>query len=177
MAFNPLLLLQGIPKGVYLGLLATAVVAMSFGGGYLYGGRNEARIQIKEVEKRIYVPVKEIQEVQVRNVERERVYQQQAEVARREAADLRRQMANLPSIGSTDCLPDDAVRLLNETIANGAPPNPPGFVAGSSDCVAPRDVVLWAADAATEYNAVGTRYNELIDWVEEELIEPQRTGD
>jgi hypothetical protein len=169
--------LKGLPTNVYLGLAAVALLAASFGTGYLVGSRNEARIQIERVEERVYVPVKEIQEVQVRNVERERQYQQQRDVARQEAARLREALQAVPDSSRTVTLDSRTVQLLNEAIANGAPASPTGEPPREGATIAVSDLIDWAARATEQYNGTATQLNELIDWVEDELIEPQRTGD
>lgn len=158
-------------------IIAAVLVAThtSFGvGGYLMGQRNESRAQVETITKTIYVPVKEIQEVQVRNVERERELQEQLSQSRSTAQSLRNQLANRPV--PSDCTVVDPVNvgLLNEAIDNGAPPSSAGVSVSEAGTVTPRDLELWAVDAAAQYNEVSARYNALIDWVEEELIEPQR---
>lgn len=155
------------------GGLSLALIGGSFAAGYLIGGRNEARIQIKEVEKRVYVPTKEIQEVQVRNVKLEQELAKQLQASRTEAQSIRNQLANRPA--SDSCTIDPAnVSLLNQAIANGAPSGPAGVSADQGTTVACRDLELWAADAATQYNEVATRNNALVDWVDRELIQPQQ---
>lgn len=155
------------------GGLSLALIGGSFAAGYLIGGRNEARIQIKEVEKRIYVPTKEIQEVQVRNVEREKQLAQQLQESRLEAQSIRNQLANRPV---SNPFPIDPVNvgLLNEAIANGAPSGPTGVSVDQGATVATRDLELWAVDAATQYNELAARHNALVDWVDRELIQPQQ---
>ena len=151
------------------GGLSLALIGGSFAAGYLIGGRNEARIQIKEVEKRIYVPTKEIQEVQVRNVERER--ELQASLAQSQQVVTKLQ-ARLNAVPDNPCVVDSgAVGVLNEAITNGSAANPPGVPAGSTTTVT--DLTDWSLTAIAQYNDVSTRYNALIDWVEDELIKPQ----
>lgn len=170
---NGLNFVKGLPTNVYIALAAVALMAGSFGAGYLVGGRNEARIQIREVEKRIYVPVKEIQEVQVRNIERERQYQQQRDVARQEAARLREALQAVPDPSRDVTLDSRTVQLLNEAIANGAPAGPSGEPFSEGQTVAVADLIDWAAVAIEQYNGTATQLNSLIDWVQEELIDPQ----
>lgn len=160
-----------------IALVSLGALGLSFGSGYLVGGRNEVRLQIKEVEKRIYVPVKEIQEVQVRNVQREQQLQEQLETTRLAAQSLRSQLANRPVDGTCPTLDPVNVGLLNEAITNGAPSDPASVAPDQGQTAAVRDLELWAADAAAQYNELATRHNGLVDWVQEELIEPQRTGD
>lgn len=154
--------------------LSLAVIGGSFAGGYLIGSRNEARIQIKEVEKRIYVPTKEIQEVQVRNVQREQELAKQLQATRLEAQSIRNQLANRPVVDTCSLDPVN-VGLLNQAIANGAPSGPTGVTPDQGATAATRDLELWAVDAAAQYNELAARHNGLVDWVQEELIEPQRT--
>lgn len=156
---------KGLPSVVYMAIGAAALLGVAYGGGYLVGSRNEARIQIEKV----YVPVKEIQEVQVRNVERERELQETIRTQRISQAALRRELGRLADDNRT--LNRDAVRLLNEAIANGAATDPAGVPAGTTTTVT--QLTDWSFDAIVQYNDVATRYNALIDWVEEELIEPQ----
>lgn len=158
-----------IAAGVGLVLLGS-----SFGAGYVLGGRNEARIQIKEVEKRVYVPVKEIQQVQVRNVERERDLQERLQQAQANANRLQDRLSRLPV---NFCpVSNDAVGVLNEAIANGSTSGAPGQPAGETSTVTTSDLQRWSLNATVQYNDVSTRYNELIDWVEDELIKPQQQG-
>lgn len=170
MAFNPVLFLQGVPKNVYVAIAAVAVLSASFGAGYLTGGRNEARIQIKEVEKRVYVPVKEIQQVQVRNIERERLLETRLAAANVANQSVRAQL-DLVAADNRN-LNSRVVSLLNQTITGDPATDPTGVPAGSTTTVT--DLTDWAFDATVQYNDVSTRYNALIDWVDEELIQPQR---
>lgn len=160
---------KGLPSAVYMAIGAVALLGVAYGGGYLVGSRNEARIQIEKV----YVPVKEIQQVQVRNIERERQLEETIRTQRISQAALRGQLDRLADDNRT--LNADAVRLLNEAIANGAATDPTGVPAGEATTVT--DFTNWAFDATVRYNDVSTRYNALIDWVEEELIEPERNTD
>ena len=156
----------------FIGVASLLCIAGSFGGGYLVGSRNEARIQTREVLKTVYVPVKEIQEVQVRNVERERVLEAQLASTRLANREIRAQL----DLVAADNRHLDArvVSLLNEAIAPTDPStDPTGVPAGSTTTVT--DLTDWAFDATVQYNDTSARYNALIDWVEEELIEPQRT--
>jgi hypothetical protein len=155
----------------FIGIAAALCIAGSFGGGYLVGSRNEARIQTREVLKTVYVPVKEIQEVQVRNVERER--ELQAEVVRNQqlVSTLRNDLRELAVDNRT--LDARVVSLLNEAIAptdlttdpTGVPVDPSTTITQYSN---------WGLDVIEQYNDTSVRYNALIDWVEEELIEPQQ---
>lgn len=156
---------KGLPNVVYMAIGAAALLGVAYGGGYLVGSRNEARIQIEKV----YVPVQEIQQVQVRNIERERELQETIRTQRISQAALRRELDRLADDNRT--LNADAVRLLNEAIANGAATDPTGVPADPTTTVT--DLTDWAFDAIVQYNDVSTRYNALIDWVEDELIEQQ----
>ena len=162
---NGLNFVKGLPNAVYLAVGAVALLGVAYGGGYLVGSRNEARIQIEKV----YVPVKEIQEVQVRNIERERQLQEQLRQTSVVVSGLRQRLANVPA-NSCPVNPD-VVGVLNEAIANGAPADPAGVTAGTATTVT--QLTNWSLDAIVQYNDVATRYNALIDWVEDELIEPQ----
>lgn len=173
MAFNPILFLKGVPKSGYIAIAAVAGLSIAFGAGYLTGGRNEARIQIEQVEKLTYVPVKEIQEVQIRNVERERIYQQERDVARQEAARLRQALSDVPDPSRDITLDSRTVELLNEAIANGAPTSPTGEPFSPGETIAVADLIDWSARAIEQYNGTAAQLNALIAWVQEELIDPQ----
>ena len=156
-----------------LGGTALVLALSSFGGGYLVGQRNESRRTTEEIVKTVYVPVKEIQEVQVRNVEYERKLQEQLQANRVEAQSLRNQLASRP-VDRTCTLDPVNVGLLNEAIANGAPASAPSVPVDQSTTAALRDLELWAVDAAAQYNELATRHNSLVDWVDRELIQPQQ---
>jgi len=162
---NGLNFVKGLPNVVYLAIGAVALLGVAYGGGYLVGSRAEARIQVEKV----YVPVKEIQEVQVRNVQRERELQESLRLAQNRAASLQLRLHNVPA---NNCAVDpDAVGVLNEAITGSPATDPAGVPAGTSTTVT--DLTNWSFGAIVQYNDVSTRYNALIDWVEDELIEPQ----
>lgn len=173
---NPTKWLSGLSNArLYLifAALSLSLIAGSFGAGYLVGGRNEARVQIKEVEKRIYVPVKEIQEVQVRNVEREKVLQQNLELADRNIANLQRRLDSRPV--NTCPVDRTAVGVLNEAITGTPQADPTGVDADQGTTVT--DLTNWSLTAIAQYNDLATRHNALVDWVDDELIKPQSRAD
>lgn len=174
-------MIQGWLKGLsnaklllFIGAASLVVAGGMYTAGYLVGSRNEARIQIREVEKRIYVPTIEYQQVQVRNIERERILQDQLQDSQRLAGQLR---ARLDAVPVNSCpVSGDAVGVLNEAINAGNPQaGAPGVPAGTTTTVT--DLTDWSLTAINQYNDVSTRYNALIDWVEDELIDDQRTTD
>jgi len=148
------------------GAAVLAVGAGLYGAGYLVGSRNEARI----VTKTLYVPVKEIQEVQVRNVDRERELAENLQLAVERNKTLQHRLSLVP-VNSCPVSPV-AVGVLNEAITGSPQADPAGIPADSTTTVT--DLTDWSLTAIGQYNEVSTRYNALIDWVEEELIEPQR---
>lgn len=155
------------------GVLSLACIAGSFGAGYLYGARQEARHQVKEITKTVYVPVQEIKEVQVRNVQTERRLAEELKAISLEAESLRNELANRPN--DPACTVDPVnVRLLNAQIANGAPPGSPGQPVSETGTVTCRDLELWADGAATRYNRIAKQLTELIEWSDRELIQPQQ---
>lgn len=171
---NGLSTLSNAKLTAFIGVAAALCIAGSFGGGYLVGSRNEARIQTREVLKTVYVPVREIQEVQVRNVERERVLEAQLATTRLANREIRERLDLVAADNHN--LNARVVGLLNEAITGTSPPTDPTSVpAGSTTTVT--DLTDWAFDATVQYNELAIKHNALIDWIEEELIEPQRTGD
>lgn len=168
--------LKGLSNGkLYLifAALSLSLIAGSFGAGYLVGGRNEARVQIKEVEKRIYVPVKEIQEVQVRNVERERELQAALQQSQVVVSGLRQRLEHVPV--NTCPVSPSAVGVLNEAITGTPQADPAGVVPDQGTTVT--DLTNWSLTAIAQYNDLATRHNALVDWVDDELIEPQQNLD
>lgn len=162
---NGLNFVKSLPSAVYMAIGAAALLGVAYGGGYLVGSRNEARIQIEKV----YVPVKEIQQVQVRNIERERQLQTELDRQERTTARLRDQLSRIPV---NDCPVDAAaIGVLNEAITGSPEADPAGVPVGEATTVT--DLTDWSLSAIVQYNEVSTRYNALIDWVEDELIEPQ----
>ena len=160
-------------SGYKMYLLAGVAAVGLYGSGYLVGSRNEARIQIKEVEKRVMVPVVEYKEVQVRNVQRERDLAAQLAVSQKLVMDQRTRLNALP-VNSCP-ISGDVVGLLNEAITgHDVPAHPTGIPTGSADSITATALTSWALDAIAQYNDVSTRYNGLIDWVEEELIQPDQ---
>lgn len=160
-------LINGLSKYrtyLFVGLAGLVALGGAYGAGYLVGGRNEARVQTVEVTK----TVKEIQYVQVRNIEYERELQKALEQSRATTATLR---ARLNAVPVNDCpVNPDAVGVLNEAINPTA--NPPSVPAGEGTTVT--QLTDWSFDAIQQYNETALRYNKLIDWVEENLVEPQR---
>lgn len=151
--------------------LSLLLLAGSFGGGYLLGARNESRHQVKEVTKTVYVPVREIQEVQVRNVERETKLQTDLTTASGRIRRLEKELASIPRDDRT--IDQRVTGVLNEAITGGTPADPASVNADQSTTVT--DLTDWALTAIAQYNELATRHNGLVDWVEDELIEPQRT--
>jgi len=149
--------------------LSLVCIAGAFGAGYLLGGRQEARYQTKEIVKTVYVPFKEIQEVQVRNVERERELQASLGQNQVLVDSLRKRLA----LVSTNLCPvaPDAVGVLNEAITGTPEANPTGVDADQGTTVT--DLTDWSLTVISQYNELRTRHNALVDWVDEELIEPQ----
>ena len=145
-----------------VGAVSIGLLGASYGAGYLVGGRNEARVVTQEVTK----TVKEIQYVQVRNIEYERELQKALDQSKSNAAALRTRLDARP----VNSCPVDAgvVGVLNEAIDPAA--NPPGVPAGETTTVT--QLTDWSFDAIQQYNEVSLRYNKLIDWVKENLIDP-----
>ena len=107
--------LSGVNQIVAAVIAGLAIAGGSFGAGYLVGGRNEARIQIKEVEKEVEVIVERVREVQVRNVEVERKLQQDLAAARLSNSALQ---SRLDQYRPVDCdLDPSVVRLYNEAVS------------------------------------------------------------
>ena len=144
-----------------VGAIGVGLLGASYGSGYLVGGRAEAR----KANQSVTQTVKEIQYVQVRNIEYERELQTALDKSRSNAAALR---ARLDSRPINSCPVDaDVVGVLNEAIDPTA--NPAGVPAGETTTVT--QLTDWSFDAIQQYNEVSLRYNKLIDWVEENLID------
>jgi len=144
-----------------VGAIGLCTVGAAYGTGYLVGQRNEARIETREVTK----TVKEIQYVQVRNIEYERELQQELDRSRTQAADIKKRLSERPV---NNC-PVDAgvVGVLNEAI--NPTTNPTSVPDGSTTTVT--QLTDWSFDAIQQYNETALRYNKLIDWVEENLVD------
>lgn len=161
--------LSGVNQIVAAVVVGLAIVGGSFGAGYLVGGRNEARIQIKEVEKRIEIPVERIREVQVRNVEVERKLMADLAMARSTVGNLQ---ARLDQYRPIDCDLDPAVvRLYNEAVSNHPSADPARVPDSEVNTPSVRDVERWTINTIGQYNDLSIKHDALVNWVEKELVQ------
>lgn len=167
-------------SGIRLYLLIGAVWAASLGGAYILGQRNQAEDSLETITRTItetvYVPVKEIQEVQVRNLETERRLQRELAQQRSENQELRNILNETPDTNPGVYLSVGDVCLLDAATAShpGATAPCPADISSYQER-APSDVELRSfIDTELlvrgQYNDLARRHDELVDWVERELI-------
>lgn len=152
---------------------STVEVEGSFGGGYLLGGRQEARIQIVEKEKKVIEYVDRIREVQVRNYEVEKQLQERVRLANERTSTLQ---SRLDSIVYPDCaaVNYDVVRVFNEAVADHPGADASNVPDPEVTGVTLRDVDKHHLEAIARYNALSLRHDALVDWVEREIINGSR---
>lgn len=150
-------------------VLGVAALGAAFGAGYLLGGRQEARIQIKEVEKKVTEYVEVVREVQVRNYEVERELQERLRRSAQVAASLQDRLDNITYPDT--CTPNlDVVRVLNEAVADHPGTDAASIPDAEIGALTVRDVDRHHLEVIARYNHLALRHDTLVDWVERELI-------
>lgn len=181
-------------------LIGAALLAFThagaFGFGVLHAERGHAKQAVAEAQADVRTAQNETVaviehnngqaaeriEVKVRDLARERQLADQLQQARQERDALQEIL-----YASPDPAPDCRVsvgdlRLLNNAATAGRSDadggtSDPAFVAAAQEqtpsTVSCRDLVSGEIDVRVQYNELATRHDALVDWIEQELIEPQ----
>lgn len=161
--------MNGSRSVIIAAVLMAASLGAAFGGGYLLGGRQEARIQIKEVEKKVTEYVEVVREVQVRNYEVEKRLAGDLQRSRQLASTLQDRLDNLP-------VPDgcsvnlDVVRVFNEAVADHPGADPSSVPDAEVNPPSVRDVDRHHLTAIARYNELALKHDTLVDWIEREIV-------